>query len=574
MLTTEQIKDLVKRKPNSSYLKAGKLHQDRLRLHSEVILTKQNLSPAYNDLKSWLGSKQPELLPSDKFERWDQLCTTPIPTISLTDDIFTYLFRVFEAQDASCRYDFKKPDLEEDWNKYRDAAFLQTQGYSAMRMAIDSVWIVELPEEQEGDYPEPKDKLIDISQVIDIENDAHNNCRHVIFTAGDKLFVYDDELIRVFDYRDGSVGKSIIEVKHDLGYCPARMFWSEKLTPGNFINKKSPLTPVLGDLDWLLVLKVFKKYMDMSNAYPIIAAYEPADDFTADPREQDDGKTKEEKPLANSFIGPGTLWTVRPPVQGEPDLMSNPVKLISPDVTTLKHHTDNDVALSLDIFRKVTGNGGEPENNAAKNEKQIMSGFESQMIILRNIARNFEIIQAFADKVKAELRYGKDQILGVSIDYGSRFFLRSIEELTESISDSKVKGIDDGMTDIMVDELMETRFRNDPKGLLRAQIIRELDPLPDKTTEEALTIFEKGGIDKINLLLKINKLNFVRRFEREQLPLQYFAENKTFAEKINSIKEEFVKYAKEMMTEEKEKKEEKIPEPPLKSDEETEETGE
>ena len=567
MLTIDQIKDLVKRKPNSSFLKAGISHQDRLRLHSEVVLSKFNLSPAYYELKNWLGSKQPELLPFDKFERWDQLCTTPLPTISLTDDIFTYLARVFEAQDASCRYDFDKADQLEDWARYRDAAFWRTQGYAATRMAIDSVWVVELPEEQKGDIPEPKDKLINISQVIDIENDGDNNCIHLIFTAGERLFVYDDEFIRVFDYAKNQIGKLLVEVKHELEYCPARMFWSESLSPGNPINKKAPLTPVLGDLDWLLVLKVFKKYMDMSNAYPIVAAYEPGDDYTDTPREDADGRTQEEKPLANSFIGPGTLWTVRPPVQGEPDLMNNPVKLISPDVTTLKHHAENDVELSTDIFRKVTGNGGEPENNAAKNEKQIMSGFESQMIVLRNIAHNFEIIQTFADRVKAELRYGKENVLGVSIDYGSRFFLRSVEELTESIADNKDKGIDEGLTDTMMDELLETRFRNDKKGLMRARIIRDLDPLPGNTIDEAINIFKSGGIDKISLLLKVNKINFVRRFEREQLPLQYFAENKPYYAKINAIKEEFVMYAKEMETKETE-------EPPDQGEGQAEETPE
>ena len=50
-------------------------------------------------------------------------------------------------------------------------------------------------------------------------------------------------------------------------------------------------------------------------------------------------------------------------------------------------------------------------------------------------------------------------------------------------------------------------------------------------------------------------------------PLQYFAENKPYYAKINAIKEEFVKYAKEMETKETE-------EPPDQSEGRAEETTE
>lgn len=167
------------------------------------------------------------------------------------------------------------------------------------------------------------------------------------------------------------------------------------------------------------------------------------------------------------------------------------------------------------------------------------------MIALRGIASNFETIQRFADKVKCELRYGPENVLSIAIDYGSRFFLRSVEELTQEIAGSKESGIDDGMVDTMTDELLETRFRNDKRGMMRAKIIRELDPLPDKTTTEAIEIFNAGGIDKINLILKINKISFVKRFEREQLPLQFFGESLDYGTKITKIREEFLKYAAE-----------------------------
>lgn len=545
MLSESQIKKLIQEKPNKKYIEAGVKHNERLRLHSELILNKNNLPRAYNDLINWLGTKDPELLPEDKMNRFKQLCTAPIPTVSLTGDIYTYLYRVFEGQDAFYRYKFKNPQNEQDWKERGKSNFWRTVGYQAMQTAIDSVWILELPEMQTTDLPEPRDRLIDISTVLDIEVNRDNDCQWVIFESDQKLYVYDDTNILTYEFIDGKLGKLIFSAAHGLGYCPARMFWSDALQPRNYINKKAPLTHVLGDLDWMLVLKVFKRYMDMSNAYPITAAYETADDYQESPREDNDGRTPEEKNNAKSFIGPGTLWTVRPPIQGEPDAMSNPVKLISPDIATLKHHAETIDDLAVEIFRKVIGYGGEPENNQAKNEKQIMSGFESQMIKLRSIASNFEKIQSFADATKIRIRYGEDSLEDIAIDYGSRFFLYSTEELVENLKMSKDSGVDEGIIESMTDELLETKFRNDKGSLMRARILRDLDPLPDKSINDAIQIMNAGGLSKINFVIKANKISFAKRFDREQMPLQFFGENLSYDKKIQKIKEEFEKYAAE-----------------------------
>ena len=134
----------------------------------------------------------------------------------------------------------------------------------------------------------------------------------------------------------------------------------------------------------------------------------------------------------------------------------------------------------------------------------------------------------------------------IAIDYGSRFFLKSTEELTEDLKNSKQGGMDESLVEAMTDELLETKFRNDKASLLRAKILRDLDPLPDKSLNEAATILQQGGIDKINFVIKANKISFAKRFDREQMPLQFFGEKMSYDEKIKTIKEEFVNYAKEI----------------------------
>jgi len=53
---------------------------------------------------------------------------------------------VFEAQDAFSRYKFKNNQNEQDWEENCISNFWNTTGFQTMQTAIDSVWIVELPE--------------------------------------------------------------------------------------------------------------------------------------------------------------------------------------------------------------------------------------------------------------------------------------------------------------------------------------------------------------------------------------------------------------------------------------------
>lgn len=547
-LSEKEVERLLEERPNKRLLDAAIRHENRLSLHSEMIVHKELLSPYYTELLHWLGKEKPELLPRDKVERFKELCTTPIATVALTDSIFTDLYRIFSGQDSFYRIEAKDPDEVTDWRDYRSDDFWKNQGFSAMKSAINSVWVAEIPM-QTGDLPMPRNRLINIRNVIDIEHeDSGYNLKHCCFTNGDILFYYNPVAIEAYEYKDQRLGANIAYVPHGLGYTPARMFWSDRLTMNDPINRRAPLTPVLGELDWLLIHKTFKKYMDMANAYPITAAYEQSDDYLNDTRDNDQGRTHNQKANQNHTMGPGTFWGVRPPLQGEPDLMSNPVKLISPDVTTLNFHVMEEERLMNNILHKVVGVDSEA-TKMAQNEKQVMGGFESRTSVLRRLTYNFEKIQEFADTTLFALRYGKPAV--VAVDMGSRFFLRNVNDLVNDLSIAKDKGAHDSMVDMLSEEILETKFRNDKRGYERAKLIRALDPLPDKNVTEAITIFEKGGIDQESFIIKCNLIAFIGRFEREQAPLSVYGSDLDFSERVKQIKEELINYAKEFSSEQR-----------------------
>lgn len=537
-LSLEQIQEIVKQKPSKREVQIGRNHEQRLRFHTQTILQKSDLGGAFREWLMWLGNENPKLLASDKMNRIEQLVRTPISTIELTEQIFTKLSKVFTSQDAFFEYSFSDPKLLEDWDAYRDKSFWATHGFEAMKTAIDSVWVLDFPE-FESESPEPMDRLIDIDDVIGIDVNRNNDCEWIVFKHHGYYYAYDEVNITVVDDK----GKEVQTVPHNIGYTPARMMWSEKLEKDNNVNKEAPITKVLSDLDWLLFHKTAKKYLDIANAYPILAAYESDSDIT----DQNITENKGEKQHLEGerFMGPGAFLELPVPrTPDEADQMTNPVKYISLGVDVLDWHVAEEKRLMSSIYRSVVGIDQVSLNDVAKNEDQVESTYESQDAVLLRVKRNFEIIQAFADKTKCIARYG-DKFKGCQIDYGTRFFLKTVNDLYGDYKHAKDSGADDVVLSNITESILNTQYRDDGRGRTRAEIIRDIDPLPEKTTQESIDIFNAGAIDKINFVIKINLLNFVRRFERENISLENFAVKDEYSTKIDKILTKFKEYANE-----------------------------
>ena len=558
-LSNEQIRELVKRRPHEKEIRAGVSHQNRLKFHSETVLHKHDLSSYYDDFKAWLGSPkddEPELLAKDKFDRLISLIHAPIQTVELTEGIYSRLYRIFYAQDAYFNYRFTDDSLETDWAEFRDNQFWQVKGFEAMQTAIDSVWIAALPSEQFTEFPEPEDRLIDIENVIEIQNDKYNNCLYVIFQLGDYVYVYDDSSFRVFDAN--SMGLEPVEAIHDLGYCPARMFWSDKLTSKNDINKESPITKELTDLDWLLFHMTSKRYMDLANAYPITVIYKPEGNYDDDKITDNEQRQTGKKPTGADLAGSGSLVVVDVPRSAEEvdPMQYGPIKIIAPDVTSLDWHVKEETRLTDKIFRSVVGIEQEIKDSEAYNEMQMQGSYESQKSVLLKVKKNFETIHKFADETICKLRYG-ERFVGCEIDYGTNFFLKDLSDLQEDMKEAKESGASEVIVSSIGDNILNTRYRDDKNNRQRADIVDDLDPLPNKTMEEAINIFDKGGIDKRNFIIKSNLLSFVRRFERENTDVVNFGSLMNYNKKIEQILESFKMYAEEMI----------IVEPKIKEDE-------
>ncbi|GAG21940.1 unnamed protein product, partial [marine sediment metagenome] len=211
-------------------------------------------------------------------------------------------------------------------------------------------------------------------------------------------------------------------------------------------------------------------------------------------------------------------------------------------------HVKEEARLKDRIFKAVVGVDQENRNEAPKNEDQIASGFESQISVLFRVKKNFEIIHKFADYTIAKLRYG-ERFEDCDIDYGTNFFLKDVEELQEELKLAKESGAGAAIVEAINDNIVNTKYRDDKNSILRADIINQLDPLPNYSILDAIEIKKNGGVDEINFIIKSSLTSFVNRFERENIDIVKFGSLGTFSRKIEEIRKKFIEYAKEQTNE-------------------------
>ena len=358
------------------------------------------------------------LIPKDKYAIFVSLFQFPTPTTSLTGSIFNELERVFDGKNPSNNYEFKDAEYREDWENYRknvlnEPEVWRKKGWDATRTAINSVLIVDLPAEQTGDYPEPYFYFLDISQVIDYEY-HDDKIKWIIFKQpGNKIAVFDDETYRVFQLDDkNEITSEVIDRPHDLGFCPARFFWSTELVQKTPDIKKSPLSAQLANLDWLLFFATSKKHLDLYAPYPIYSAFEADCDFennetgdycdggylrdnASNYKMQRDGTVLgcpvcAEKRLA----GVGSFIEIPVPEKDGPDLR-NPINITTIDKGSLDYNVEEIARLSASIVANTVGLGGEMTLDKAFNKDQVRANSESKTNVLNSIKGNLDTAAIF-----------------------------------------------------------------------------------------------------------------------------------------------------------------------------------
>lgn len=510
------------------------------------------------------------LLPNDKFKTFKTLFRYPVRTNEIAGICFDKLSRVFDGRNPAFNYQFLSTEHRDDWEYYRQDVLKEpdvwsTKGWEYFKTEINSVLIVDMPSEQINDnYPAPYFYWLTIENVISYEADMSGTMRWIIFNQpGDVIAVFDDISYRLFSKdKAGNIADLIIEKRHDLGYCPARFFWSEPLSIAEPDVKMSPLTKELEALDWFLFFHISKRHLDLFGAYPVYSGYEQDCDYTNDQSGDycDGGFIRNSKGYYNvdtagllmrcpkcsehRIIGAGSFVEIPIPDGDKIPDLRNPVQMLTVDRSSLDYNVEEEKRLQQNIITAIVGQNEEVTQQEAFNEQQVAAAFESQSTVLNRIKKGFESAQQFVDETICRLRYG-NSFLSAKVNYGSEFFLYDATELRTRYQAAKEAGASEAELDALHNQLIETEYRNNPTQLQRMLTLAELEPYRHLTRAEMLDLYSRGLVTETELRVKLNFANFVRRFERENINILEFGTQIPFADKINIINQTLEAYASE-----------------------------
>lgn len=533
----------------------------------QSFLGRDGVTQALND---FLGMVE-HLIPHDKFLIFQTLFRFPVKTNEVMSEVFDKLSRIFEGRNPAYSYQFATTEQRDDWEWYRqeklgEPTVWATKGWEFFQTEINSVMIVDLPQEQEaGDrYPQPYFYWLPIRDVVEFKADrTTGQMSYIIFRQkDDTMAVIDDESYRIFRTKDDMPeGEPLVENRHDLGYCPARFFWSEPMSLEYPDIKRSPVTKQLDNLDWFLFFSISKRHLDLYGSYPIYSGYEQDCDFHNDNTGDycDGGFLKDSKGHwlwdANGLVpcpkchdhritGAGSFVEVPVPIEGQPDLR-HPVDMLTVDRKSLDYNVDEEKRLRSTIITGIVGTNEEITTRDALNEQQIRANFESQSTVLNRVKKGFESAQQWVDETCCRLRYG-GLFLSASISYGTEFYLFSTDELRDRYQKAKETGMSESELDALHQQIIETEYRNNPQMLQRMLILAELEPYRHLTRNEVASLYQTGIVSVEDYLVKLNFADFIRRFERENMNIIEFGSATAYDTKINTIREQLRAYAQEI----------------------------
>lgn len=570
-LELNQIKQILQKPTKRQTIQKAVNMQRRLRFHTETNIAVSDINQPTTLFLDWVKS----LLPKDKFNIFLQLFKFPLSTPAVVEDVYRELERVFYSRNSSSSYQFTDSELAEDWSQYKknnlnEPEVWKTTGWKRMQVSPNSILVVDLPQVQTSLRPEPYFYWLEIDAVIDYQTFRldENQFEWLIFKQPEhRIAVFDDTSIRVYQLNEKNEIQSLIsEAKHDLGYCPARFFWSTQLNEKNKDLKKNPITKELSNLDWYLFFSISKQHLDLYAPYPIYSAYEADCNFEnnetgdycdggflrnakGEYKILNDG-TVEKCPCCSEkrIAGPGSFLEVPIPNQSEGVAdMRNPVQITTIDKDSLNYNVNECARLKNEIVISIVGSGGTVSEKEAINETQVTANFESKTSVLNALKTNFELAQKFVEDTVCKLRYG-GAFISSSVNWGTEFYVFTVTELYSKYKQAKENGVSNSELDAISQQILEVEYRNNPLVLQRMLILKQLEPYPHKTLDEVLKLYEKELLNENLVKLKINFSTLVEKFERENINIIEFASNKPMREKIDIINKKLLEYVTEIGT--------------------------
>jgi len=492
--------------------------------------------------------------------------------------------KVFRAKGFFKKYKFKNNDenLVDDFKEYlKDVGgglsldqLMQIVWFKASFEEFNGVFLVELPEQQEGQFAEPFIKFKSLDHIHDIyvkgdkieyiifswqtmDNGKRTKHYRVIDDLGDYHFIEVNGEVKLSTKMVLNESGEFEEVNDIIpniwGYVPAIQPSQLTKRVDNDTLKKSFIEETMSDADSYLSVSNDHAVSVKLHQHPIFYAFDAMCDtcggngyIEKDGAQLDCGTCKTNGSVP--FWKKDTTQGISVPAPREDEEWGNvttPAGYVNIDNETILNQIvemDRDEAL---IEKGALGTDGilaseKKQETATGKEIDTQPLFDT----LTNFSNNGQFDEQFLTDALGVARYNDSNETGQRYEgslilWGKQFFVRSTQVIEKEYLESKKAGAPDYFLKGLLEELNFTKYDNNPKAKQRSVILSILEPFVVKTVEEVKEL----EVDVIDLTIKTYFNDFIERFELENINIVDFMSNNPFKAKILKIEQELIKYA-------------------------------
>jgi len=554
-LEKNQILELIKNPKNKTKIAQIKKHESALRVFTEE-LEKEDLEKEsyWIELTEEMKNKA-----VNKYDRISQFMRFPLSVVQITDSILNDFYKIYEGKNRYFNVSAnRETDVLDLWmKKHNPQSWVENVSRKVFKNKPSTFVVVD--RKKDG---EPYLLAVDSSRVLDFYIDEDGDCKYISFVHSVELndgvkktniSFYDEENYYVFSKMEDKEDYVLEnEKKHNLNYCPARLFVSNTVSSKNEIKSKTVFGSSISKLKDYVVFDIFENYVDHYVPFPVMEA-----PFSKCSNQKcKNGKIKLEnapsgkeawtdcqkcsKNKKSSFIGPGTVLKI--PLQASKDKEdgSGKFKMHFPETDKMKHIPEKLKNLESEIKYKTIGVSNVLEKEAV-NEMQVKGSFASMESVLLRSKVVLDDIYKWIVETVGNLYYINANI-NVDADFGTEFYLLSESQLQSLFENAKEIGLPREELKSIYIQLINTKYKGNNEKINRHLMLMDLDSYSFYTEKECVEFKKDSIIDDFELSLKINFTRFVSKFEIDNTDITEFGKGLEYSNRISIILGELERY--------------------------------
>jgi len=456
----------------------------------------------------------------------------PLPSAKLiNDEIKPQLKRVYFADDSYFKYNIKGTEVKTPDELKNDE--FENEIFNAILFRHNNIIVHDLE-----DINAPYREILSIKDVVSIDSDC-NRIEKIAYKAEvnniEGYLYLDDKSFIFYDLNYNEVEG--LNIPHDLKRCPATWISNEAFSTENNIVRKSILSYVREELEEFVFLKTLLKMTEPNGAIPITVKLKSK---TNTLEGQDFKGVNSQEPMSSNELGSQKAEFGKDTNSSNGSIMQAGTVIEIPQVKKADQSIDTDIIQNFakffyipiecldylnkriqEIERSIIANvlGDYQQNNdAAKNEKQIVSSTNNKQDKLRNISMILSNIRNNSDLILLGLKYGIENVR-VNVFYGSDFFLDNESELYDLF----LKAPNQIERRNLLNRIGKTKYRFNPNRAERETLLYSLLPFAsDSDFDKAIT---QNLVDEKTKQLQLRFDYWISMFEAKYGDILIFYNN-------------------------------------------------